>query len=51
MVGFNPRSQQVPVIHQTYGAHPSSPGEATVWPVDVDTALGGVHRMTQRCSN
>jgi hypothetical protein len=49
-VGFNPRSRQVPVIHQKYGAHLSSSKGATVWSVDVDTALGGVHRITQRCS-
>jgi hypothetical protein len=40
MVGFNPWSWRVPVIHQTYGAHLGLPREAMVWPVDVDTALG-----------
>jgi hypothetical protein len=49
-VEFNPRSQRVPATLRAYGAHRSSLGEATVWLIDVDTALGGVHRITKRCS-
>jgi hypothetical protein len=38
------------VTPQVYGAHLSSLREATIWSVDVDTALGGVHRLTRRRS-
>jgi hypothetical protein len=49
-VEFNLRSRRVPVTHQVYGSHLSSLREATIWSVDVDTALGGVHRLTRWCS-
>jgi hypothetical protein len=51
MVGFNPRSLQVPVIHQTYDAHLGLSRGATGWAVNVDTALSGVHRTTRWCSS
>jgi hypothetical protein len=49
-VEFNPRVWQALATLHVHGAHLSSPGEAMVWPVDVDTTLGGVHRMTRRRS-
>lgn len=49
-VEFNPRSRRVPVTPQVYGAHLSSLGEDMIWSIDVDTALGGIHRLTRWCS-